>query len=287
MLRLPTFEMKPDPACPPAFRKLALVTGGSYGLGFALAEHLVAEGYRVIILARDVGKLEEAVAELSKGSGSALGIPCDVTDPASLREAAERLRACGDRLDFLVANVGSLHLGLLEELPSEMVLADIESGLAGTVLTARTFSPFLGGGSRVLFIASGFGLMGAAGYATYCAANAGIINFAEAIRREWLRRDISVYVACPSDIKTPGYQKEMEELRPWMKLAEIRGDPMEPRTAAGRILAKCRGTRFLILINRELRFFHFAKRLLPDRAARRILDRLFPMPPRQSPGNTQ
>jgi NAD(P)-dependent dehydrogenase (short-subunit alcohol dehydrogenase family) len=278
--------MHSDSADPTPQRKVALVTGGSCGLGFALAERLVAEGYRVVILARDEGRLGEAVAKLSMGAGSALGIPCDVTDPASLLNAAERLRECEARLDFLVANVGSLHLGLLEELPPETVLADIESGLSGTVLTARTFLPFLGAGSKVLFIASGFGLMGAAGYATYCAANAGIINFAEAIRREWLRRDISVYVACPSDIKTPGYQKEMEGLRPWMKRAEIRGDPMEPRTAAGRILDRCRGNRFLILINPELRFFHFAKRLFPDRTGRRILDRLFPMPPRQDSEDT-
>lgn len=275
--------MYPDPADLVHSRKVALVTGGSYGLGFALAEKLVADGYRVVILARDENKLAEAVAGLSLGAGSALGIPCDVTDPSSLLKAAERLREYESRIDFLIANVGSLHLGLLEELSPESALADIDSGLSGTVLTAQTFLPFLGAGSKVLFIASGFGLMGAAGYATYCAANAGIINFAEAIRREWFRRDISVYVACPSDIETPGFQTEMRELRPWMKRARARGALLESRTAASRILARCRGTRFLILINPELRILQLAKRLLPDCGLRLIIDWLFPKPPRRDP----
>lgn len=258
-------------------------------MGFAFAEHFVAAGYRVVILARDETRLAEAVARLSTGSGtgsgtgSVSGIRCDVTDATSLREAAGRIGALEGRLDFLVANAGSLHLGLLEELPPETALADIESGLSGAVLTARTFLPFLGGGAKVLFIASGFGLMGAAGYATYCAANAGIINFAEAIRREWLRRDISVYVACPADIETPGYQREREGFRPWMRRVGARGTPLEPGVAAGRILARCRGSRFLIVINPELRMLLLAKRLLPDRALRLILDRLFPRPPRQDP----
>jgi NAD(P)-dependent dehydrogenase (short-subunit alcohol dehydrogenase family) len=254
-------------------------------LGFAFAEHFVAAGYRVVILARDETRLAEAVARLSTGSGtgSVSGIRCDVTDATSLREAAGRIGAVEGRLDFLVANAGSLHLGLLEELPPETALADIESGLSGAVLTARTFLPFLGGGAKVLFIASGFGLMGAAGYATYCAANAGIINFAEAIRREWLRRDITVYVACPADIETPGYQREREGFRPWMRRVGARGTPLEPGVAAGRILARCRGSRFLIVINPELRMLLLAKRLLPDRALRLILDRLFPRPPRQDP----
>ena len=279
--------MHPEPANPDRPGKTALVTGGSYGLGFALAEQLVADGYRVVILARDESKLMEAVAELTMGGGSAAGIPCDVTDPASLLKAAERLRNCLERLDLLVANVGSLHPGLLEELPPETVLADIESGLSGSVLTIRTFLPFLKAGSKVLFIASGFGLIGAAGYATYCAANAGILNFAEAVRREWLHREISVHVACPADVKTPGYQKEMRDLRPWMKRSVARGAPMDPRTAASRILARCRGSRLLILINPEIRILQLAKRLLPARGLQLILDRLFPTPSGRDPSRRE
>lgn len=264
-------------------RKVAVIGGGSYGLGFSLAERLAADGYRVVLLARDEKKLEEAVNKLSKNDGIAFAIPCDVTDPQALENAVRLVEANEGHLDFLVANAGSVHVGLFEEHTSEISLADIKAGLSGTVLTVHAFLPLLRNGSKVLFIASGFGLMGAAGYAPYCAANAGIINFAEALRREWLRRNISVYVACPSDIETPGYRREIESLPPWMDQAEVRGKALQPADAANRILSQCRGKRFLILINPELRLLQAAKRLLPERALLFLVDRLFPKPPPAKP----
>lgn len=248
-------------------------------MGFAIAEQLGAVGYRVVILARDERKLGEAVAKLSAGPGSADGIPCDVTDVAALQAAFERVRSHEGHLDFLVANAGSVQVGLLEDLSAATALADIETGLSGAILTALVFQPLLREGAKALFIASGFGLMGAAGYAPYCAANAGIINFAEAIRREWLRRKITVSVACPSDIDTPGFRGEMEARPLWMNQAGPRGKPLEPRIAACRILAQCGKSRFLILINPELRMLQLAKRILPQRALQRLVDRLFPIPP--------
>lgn len=261
-------------------RKIALVTGGSYGLGFAFAEHLVADGYRVVILARDEMRLEEAVTKLSLGPGSASGIPCDVTDPSALQKAAERVSAGEGRVDFLIANAGSLELGLLEDHSPATALRDIKTGLFGAILTAHAFLPLLRQGSKALFIASGFGLIGAAGYAPYCAANAGIINFAEALRRECLRSGISVYAACPSDIQTPGFRKEMDTLLPWMNRAGARGKPLRPEVTASRILRKCRGHRFLIVINPEIIILQLAKRLLPERVLQLLVDRLFPMPPK-------
>lgn len=264
-------------------QKVALVTGGSYGLGFSFAKHLMADGYHVAVLARDDEKLSDAVRELPETEGIAMGIPCDVTDAGALQDAASKVKKTYGHIDLLVANAGSVHLGLLEQYSADVAISDIETGLIGTVLTVRAFLPLLIEGSKVLFIASGFGLMGAAGYTSYCAANAGIINFAEALRRELLCRDISVYVACPSDIDTPGYRREIERLPAWMDQAEARGKPLQPGDAANRILSRCRGKRFLIIINPEIRMLLVAKRLLPERALLYLVDRLFPMPSRRDP----
>ncbi len=259
-------------------KKVALVTGGSYGLGFAMACHLVAVGYKVVILARDDAKLRGAVQKLSKAGGEVVGIACDITNVEALHDAAISIQERYRELDFVVANAGSVHPGLLEDLDPESAVADIETGLIGAVLTARAFLPFLRSGSKVLFIASGFGLMGAAGYASYCAANAGIINFADALRRELLIRNIAVYVACPSDIDTPGFRRELEDLPPWMKKADARGEVMSADEAAKRILTRCHGRRFLIVINREIQMLQLMKRLMPERALQFLVDRLFPKP---------
>ncbi|MAS97199.1 MAG: hypothetical protein CMO55_28750 [Verrucomicrobiales bacterium] len=261
--------------------RVAVVTGGSYGLGYAIAGNLIENGFRVVILARDEAKLRGAVQKLSGTEGAAMGIPCDVTDVKALESAASKVEETYGRIDFLIANAGSVHLGLLEEHSADVAMSDIGTGLTGTVLTVRSFLPFLKVGAKVLFIASGFGLMGAAGYTSYCAANAGIINFGEALRRELLCRDIAVYVACPSDIDTPGYRNEIEQLPGWMNQAEARGKPLQPEEAANRILSRCRGKRFLIIINPEIRMLLIAKKLLPERALLYLVDRLFPVPSRE------
>src|SRR5690606_35958597 len=101
----------------------------------------------------------------------------------------------------------------------------------------------------------------------------------EALRRELLHRGIAVYAACPSDIDTPQFRAEQDAMPAWMQVAGARGKAMPPDIAAARILSRCKGKRFLILINAELHFLLLLKRVLPERALNFILERMFPLPP--------
>ena len=257
----------------------ALVTGGSSGLGLALAHGLARQGFNPVVLARGGQRLEAAVAALRPSAPDAFGLVCDVTDAEGLARAAAAVDARSGGLEFLVLNAGTVHVNRLEDFDrTETLKEDIETDLWGTVLAARFFVPLLRPGGRILCISSALGLVGAAGYPAYCAAKAGVVNFAEGLRRELLYRRITVQVACPGDIDTPQYRGEVASMPEWMGVAGARGRPLPPQTAAARILRRCRGKRFLILIDCETRLLLLARRLLPWRWSEALLDRLLPRP---------
>jgi 3-dehydrosphinganine reductase len=259
--------------------RIAVITGGSSGLGLAMARRLAGEGHTLVLLARHPDRLDEAVASVHRLSPATIGIPCDVTRHEELVSAAETIRARFSRIHFLILNAGVVHVNCLEDVASvEMLKADLETDLWGVILSAYVLIPLLAAGGRVLCISSGFGLVGVAGYAVYGAAKAGVINFAAALRRELLCRNIRVYAACPPDIDTPQYRQEVASMPAWMPAAGARGRPMPADRAAEKILRKCTGDRFLIVIDFEVRLLLWANRLLPLRWVNLLIDRLFPRP---------
>jgi 3-dehydrosphinganine reductase len=259
--------------------KTALITGGSSGLGFTLAEQLGKNGYRVIILARNAEKINRAVIQLKGMNIDARGISCDTVDESELKKTFELVKSEYGRIDFLILNAGVVTTRLLSEYPDTASLKqDVEIDLWGTILSTWQFLPLLDKGSKILMISSGFGLMGAAGYSMYCAAKAGIVNFAESLRRELLSRDINVYVACPGDMDTPQFHEEMKSSPAWMK-KETPRKLMSTGIVAARILKQCSGkSKFLIIPASDVKLLVFVSKIVPRRFRDFLLDKLFPQP---------
>ncbi len=258
----------------------ALITGGSSGLGLAIARQLGAAGHPLVLVARDATRLIAAREGLASEGLSVTTYAGDVSSAESLGHVAESLKREHTVLDFLVLNAGVVCPGLLldaDDLAEQKSM--IDTCLWGAILGARLFGPMLRSGGRVLIVSSGFGLLGSAGYAAYCAAKAGLVNFGEALRREWMGRGVSVYVACPADIDTPQFAYEQARMPAWMRVAEARGKVLSPDEAARRILRRCRGSRQLILINSEVKLVRLLSRLLPARLLQLVLDRALPLPP--------
>ena len=259
--------------------KTAVITGGSSGLGFELARLLSGQGYTPVILARNRGRIEGAVTELRRGGRDALGFSCDVTDGNRLCEVCAEVRNACASIDFLVVNAGMVTVRLLNEYGDpDSLKRDLETNLWGAILTAHTFLPLLNPGAKILFISSGFGLMGPAGYSIYAASKAGMINFAESLRRELLGRNITVHVACPGDMDTPQFHEEHRAMPEWLKRGARRG-LLPPRAAAERIVKKCKGRRFLIVIDGGILALILLGKLTPRWFRDFLLDRMFPLPP--------
>jgi short-subunit dehydrogenase len=260
-------------------KKVALITGGSSGLGYALAELLGKQGYSIIILARNQEKITKAVASLAALNISAKGFSCDITNENTLKTTFEQVKNEYGKIDYLILNAGVVTTKLLSDYKSASEIKnDLEIDLWGTILSAYQFMPLLVSGSKVLMISSGFGLMGAAGYSMYCAAKAGIINFGESLRRELLSKNINVYVACPGDMDTPQFHEEVKNAPAWMK-KETPRKLMKTMDVAVKILAQAKGSKkYLIIPSGDVNLLAVLSKILPRKFRDSLLDGMFPRP---------
>ncbi len=259
-------------------KKVALVTGGSSGLGLELARRLGQSGYVVYLLARTQERLSLAVNQLKAEGIEAGGFPVDILDETGLLTVREELSARYSKLDYLVLNAGIVKSKLFSSYDKSGDLRQqIDVNLWGTILPTHVMLPLLQPGAKILMVSSGGGLMGIAGYAVYCASKAGIVNFAEALRRELLCKKISVYVACPGDFDSPMAHEAEKEAPRWMKKQSL-SKLMKAGEVAERILRKAVGSsRFLIFPAGEVKMLMLIKRL-PRILSDMILDAMLPRP---------
>ena len=260
-------------------KKVALITGGSSGLGYALAEILGKEGHTIIILARNQEKINKAVAALTAMNITAKGISCDITNENGLKDVYTKVKTEYTNIDYLVLNAGVVTTKLLSEYANATeIKQDLEIDLWGTILSAYTFQPLLKSGSKLLMISSGFGLMGAAGYSMYCAAKAGVVNFGESLRRELLSKGINVYVACPGDMDTPQFHEEVKNAPAWMK-KETPRKLMKTAEVAVKILNQAKGSKkYLIIPSGDVNLLVILSKILPRKFRDSLLDGMFPRP---------
>lgn len=185
--------------------KRVLITGGSSGIGFALAQALLAKGAKIVISGRRTDALRNAVEDLQAAGSQVWSVAADVATPdgraTTLKEAVHLLGG----LDILVNNAGGVRAGRLENTPEEELQAMIDVDLAAPILLTRAALPVLrtSGDAMVINIASGIALIGAPFYATYAATKAGLARFGEALRRELKGEGVYVLTAYPGGTDTP------------------------------------------------------------------------------------
>lgn len=185
--------------------KRILITGGSSGIGLALAHALLAKGAKVVVTGRRPETLANAVAELQGTASPVWGVAADVATPdgrvATIRQAIDALGG----LDVLVNNAGGVRAGRLENTPEAELQAMIDVDLVAPILLTRAALPVLraSGDAMVVNIASGIALIGAPFYATYAATKGGLARFGEALRRELKGEGIHVLTAYPGGTDTP------------------------------------------------------------------------------------
>jgi 3-oxoacyl-(acyl-carrier-protein) reductase len=183
--------------------KVALVTGGSRGIGRAIALALAGRGAHVVAAARG-NNADGTVEAIRAAGGSATAVSADVTDSASVEAMLAAALAVNGRLDILVNNAGVAR----DQLMLRMKRADWDDVLATNLTAAFTIvqavlKPMIRQrGGRIISIGSVVGQMGNAGQANYAASKAGLVGFSKAIAREVASRQITVNVVAPGLIAT-------------------------------------------------------------------------------------
>ena len=173
--------------------KLALITGGSRGIGLAMANAFAGAGYAVIITGRDDARLKKAISEVKASAGSVEGLICDVADPASVQKLFAAIRENHGSIDVLVNNAGVAHeLLTVNKLPLEIWKKVIDTNLTGTFLITQAALPLMKAGSTIVNNLSVAALQPFAGMSAYNASKFGALGFTKALREEVRKQGIRV-----------------------------------------------------------------------------------------------
>jgi short-subunit dehydrogenase len=184
--------------------KRVLITGGSSGIGYALAEAMLEKGASVAITGRRPDVLQEA-AERLRQRGRVEYVTADVSTEGGRKTTLESaLKALGG-LDALVNNAGGVRAGRLEDTTEDEISTMIEVDLVAPILLSRAALPALraSGDGLIINVTSGIALVAAPFYATYAGVKAGLAKFGESLRRELKGEGVHVMTVYPGATDTP------------------------------------------------------------------------------------
>jgi len=184
--------------------KIAVVTGGTKGIGYGIAEKLVENGANIFICARDKGELKTAVEDLSR-SGRAEGEICDVRSEDQVRMTLQQCERVFGGIDILVNNAGIGYFGkTVEEMNGDEFRQTLETNLHGVFYSCHYAIPAMKkrGGGYIINISSLAGQNPHAKMAAYNASKFGLNGFSEALMQEVRQDNIKVSYICPGSVNT-------------------------------------------------------------------------------------
>jgi len=188
----------------PLAGRTAVVTGGTRGIGLAIARALAEDGASVVVSGRDAGRLESAVKELERLGGSALGVAADQSKREDCDRLVDAAKERFGRIDVLVNNAGITRDQLLVRMKDDDWDQVLDTNLRGVFLMTRAVvkSMMRQKSGRIINIASTAGAMGNPGQVNYSAAKAGVIGLTKAAARELAHWNILVNAVAPGLIET-------------------------------------------------------------------------------------
>lgn len=217
--------------------KVALVTGASRGLGFAMAEGLAEAGAHVVLNGRDAATLDAQAAVLRERGLAASCSAFDVTDEAAMIEAVAGIRATHGRLDVAIANAGIQYRKPFVELETDEARRVIETNLIACMLLAREAAKAMTAqrSGRILFTGSIMGQVGRPTVIPYTAAKAGVMGMVKSLAAELGPSGITVNAIAPgyfaTEMNTPLI--ENPEFSAWVASRTALGRWGQPRELAG------------------------------------------------------
>ncbi|MGY2235838.1 SDR family oxidoreductase [Pseudomonas gingeri] len=184
--------------------KVALITGGTSGIGLETARQFRAEGAQVIVTGIHPGRLEEARRELGP---EALVISADLRKPADLARVIDTIRSRHAQIDVLFANAGAGTAAPLEAVTEEQIDEQFALNFKGLFFTVQKASPLLVTGSSVILTTSFLNRVGAPGLSILSASKAAVRSLALTLGAELAPRGIRVNAVSPGPISTPFHSK--------------------------------------------------------------------------------
>jgi len=241
--------------------KSVLITGGSSGIGFAIANALVEMDAVVILLARDYEKLKAAKASILEKYPKAKVklVSADVTDAETLIVLHEKYVRNHDTPDILINCAGVARPGYVEEIPLDIYKWTMDIDYHGTVNTIKVLLPGMieRGSGHIVNFSSIAGVIGVFGYTAYSGAKFAIKGFSDALRAELKPKGIKVSIVYPPDTDTPQLAWE-NQYKPFETRELANSDkPIQPTMVAEQTLKAVARGRYKVVpgFNAKLTYF--------------------------------
>ncbi len=226
-----------------SLNKVVLITGGTKGIGYGMAEMLLTSGCKVAITGRKSSDTEKAAISLSKNyPGKTLGIEADVRNLADMEKAVKATVKEFGKLDVLVANAGLGHFGAIEDITAEQWSETIDTNLTGVFYSVKSaLSELKKSKGYIITIASLAGTNFFAGGSAYNASKFGVVGFSQAIMLDLRQSDIKVTTIMPGSVTSHFAGHNPGEKDAWKIQPEDLGQMvvdllrMNPRTLPSKI----------------------------------------------------
>ena len=214
--------------------KVAIITGGTSGIGAACVHEFSQCGAKVVIVGRDKPRAEQVLSDIRTKNGEGLIALGDVSQPAFcdlvVKDALDRF----GRVDVLVNSAGIIPRGNALELTDEQWLQALSVNVSGTFWMCRAVIRAMreGGGGSIVNVASDWGLVAGKGHVAYCTSKGAVVNMTRALALDHIADGIRINVICPGEVRTPmlekglarrGYDpvKGMEELGKMLPIGRV------------------------------------------------------------------
>lgn len=249
--------------------KVIYITGGSSGIGLAIAKAVAGMEAHVVIFARREEQLRQALRDIvqsRKSSAQRLeAFAMDVTDPGAVAKTIrDSVNAIGGP-DILVNAAGRAVPGYLKDTSYKQFDETIKVNLHGVWITTAAILPYMkGSGGWIVNVSSVAGFLGLIGYTDYAASKFAVIGFSEALRNELKPSGIGVSVLCPPDTDTPGLAAEDKTKPHETRAVAGSAKRMQPENVARALIKGLRKGQFMIIPGLDGKLIWWVKRMMPS-----------------------
>ncbi|MCS6906866.1 MAG: SDR family oxidoreductase [Anaerolineales bacterium] len=260
--------------------KWVVISGGSSGIGLALAKQLAVAGAHLWLIARGEDRLQLALREVqlrAQSPSQQFGYTAaDLTEAKQAEAVAERVLEKAGRVDVLINSVGAAHPGYIQELTLDIFHWMMAANYFAPLYLIKALLPTMiaQGGGQIINIASAAALVGVFGYSAYGAAKYALVGFSEVLRAEMKPHRIRVSVVYPPDTETPQLEYENRFKPPETKAISGTAAPLSPDQVARAILKQAAQGTFAIFPSWDVRVIAWLVRLFPQSLVFAALDAL-------------
>ena len=249
--------------------RTVVITGGSSGIGLAIANKYCQQGDNVVLLARDQERLNSAVIECEKAkitqTQKVLAFSVDINNKCELAQCVENIYADIGHPDIIVLSAGIIDCKCMVEQDDEIFLSILQTNVIGSRLVAKAFLPQMisNRNGQICFVASLGGLISTYGYSAYSASKFAVLGLAGAMRQELAEHNVGVNVVCPGEVDTPMTTHEAEYILPQTRFIKDLGGTMQAQDVAIAVLKGVENNRFIIIPGFKGKASYWFSRVFP------------------------